>query len=132
MWIIDINEIYQEIEKDLDKKGLTKKKERKLDKQYIEKSLVFIDDERTFLLKELQSIKGVKVYKPAANYILMKLNDGMSANLLQERLLKEHHILIRDCSNYEGLEQSFVRVAIRTREENERLIEGLKSCNIEP
>jgi len=100
------------------------------DKTYIEKSLTFVDYERTFLLSELQSIKGIKVYKPAANYIFMKLNDGMSANLLQEKLIREHRILIRDCSNYEGLDQGFVRVAVRNREENERLIEGLKSCNI--
>lgn len=100
------------------------------DKRYIEESLVFIDDERGFLLSELQNIKGIKVYKPAANYILMKLNGGMSAHLLQKRLLKEHHILIRDCSNYEGLDENFIRVAIRTRGENERLIEGLKSYNI--
>lgn len=96
------------------------------DKLYIEESLLFIDKERSFLLKELQNIREIKVYSPAANYILIKLNEGMDANLLQERLLREHHILIRDCSNYEGLDENFIRVAIRDRKDNESLVEGLK------
>ena len=100
------------------------------DKAYIEKSLAFMDAERGFLLSELQNIRGIKVYKPAANYILMRLNDGMNANLLQEKLIREHRILIRDCSNYEGLDENFVRVAVRNRADNERLIEGLKACTI--
>ena len=96
------------------------------DKTYIEESLLVIEKERNYLIKELQHIRGIKLYSPAANYILIKINNGMSANLLQERLLKEHHILIRDCSNYEGLDKKFVRVAIRDRKDNERLVEGLK------
>lgn len=96
------------------------------DKTYIEESLLVIEKERNFLIKELQNIRGIKLYSPAANYILIKLNNGMSANVLQERLLKEHHILIRDCSNYEGLDENFIRVAIRGRKDNERLVKGLK------
>ncbi|MDT8316700.1 MAG: threonine-phosphate decarboxylase CobD [bacterium] len=97
------------------------------DKEYIEKSLAFIAGERTFLLKELQNIKGIETCKPAANYILIRLNNEMSAHSLQERLLKEHHILIRDCGNYKGLGGKFIRVAVRRRGDNERLVKGLKN-----
>jgi threonine-phosphate decarboxylase len=45
----------------------------------------------------------------------------MNARVLKQRLL-EHGILIRDCSNYPGLDEFFVRIAIKTREKNSRLL----------
>ena len=41
---------------------------------------------------------------------------------LYHRLLK-HKVLIRSCSNYPGLNSSFYRVCVKTREENQRLME---------
>jgi len=100
------------------------------DEAYIKESLFFMNGERAFLLRELQKIEELKTYEAAANYILIKLSSGMRAETLQEKLLKEHHILIRDCGNYKGLGQSFFRVAVKARGENERLIKGLTSCII--
>lgn len=34
-------------------------------------------------------------------------------------------ISIRDCGNYEGLGEGFYRIAVRTREENEKLLKTL-------
>ena len=39
--------------------------------------------------------------------------------------MKEYRILIRDCSNYRGLEKGFYRIAIRQRGDNHRLLEAL-------
>jgi len=41
-------------------------------------------------------------------------------------LLKEKKILIRDCSNYEGLKKGFYRIAVKTGEENQLLIQALE------
>ena len=38
----------------------------------------------------------------------------------------EQGILIRDCSNYRGLEPGYFRVAVRTRQENRELLQILK------
>ena len=35
-------------------------------------------------------------------------------------------ILIRDCQNYPELSEGFYRVAVRTRNENKKLIEGIE------
>jgi len=48
-----------------------------------------------------------------------------SASYLQKKLLKEG-ILIRDCTNIRGLNNSFIRVAVKNRTENQRLIEVLE------
>ena len=39
-----------------------------------------------------------------------------------------HSIIIRDASNFRGLDERFFRLAVRGREENERLLEGLEKC----
>jgi histidinol-phosphate/aromatic aminotransferase/cobyric acid decarboxylase-like protein len=50
----------------------------------------------------------------------------MNSSLLREQLL-EHDIAIRDCSNFVGLGDKYFRVAVRTREENTRLVAALKN-----
>ena len=40
--------------------------------------------------------------------------------------MRSEGVLIRDCSNYCGLEKGYFRVAVRTREENNRLLETLE------
>ena len=71
------------------------------------------------LFSALNVLPGVKAYPSMANFILLK------AKNLRERLLKEYRIAVRSCGNYEGLDDSFFRVAVRSREENAKLISAL-------
>lgn len=97
------------------------------DEGFISRSREFMASERLFLFNELSNIQGLLPYKPTANYIFIKINrDGMTSPLLRKRLL-EHGIAIRDCSNFIGLNNKFFRVAIRTRDENMRIIDALKN-----
>lgn len=83
------------------------------------KTQTFIREERKWMTDEMNRI-GVKFYPPAANYIFIKSN----YDLYEE--LKERKILIRDCSNYKGLEKGYYRVAVRTRKENQQLMDELE------
>jgi len=38
----------------------------------------------------------------------------------------KHGILIRDCTSFRGLGEFYVRIAVKTRVENEQLIEALR------
>ena len=49
---------------------------------------------------------------------------------LQQKLLKKHHILIRDCINFPELGDSYFRVAVRTDAENQRLIKALAEVQL--
>jgi threonine-phosphate decarboxylase len=89
------------------------------EKDYVKRSLVLLEDERTYLINELANLE-FKIYKSMANYIFFKAKKG-----LYEKCL-EKGILIRDCSNYQGLEEGYYRIVIKTREENKQLIEVLK------
>ena len=96
------------------------------DKEYIRKSKMFIEKEREFLYHQLSKIKILKVYPSYANFILLKiLYNKLDTEKLQEQLIKRN-ILIRDCSNFCGLNNKFFRIAVRKREENMKLLSALK------
>lgn len=76
------------------------------------------------LAAALAAIPALRVYKPAANYILLE-SRTLAAKDVQERLLRAG-ILIRDCGNYRGLDRYFFRVAVRGAADNERLAAEMK------
>jgi threonine-phosphate decarboxylase len=100
-------------------RALTEDAFRKRSKQLIEK-------EREFLYERLSQIKRLKPYPSAANFILVKINQRhLTSAMLKEQLLKKG-ILIRDCGNFRGLNKKFVRITVRTHQQNLRLVQAFK------
>jgi threonine-phosphate decarboxylase len=96
------------------------------EKEYIRCSRQTIEKERVFLYKAIGQLKGVKPYPSTTNFLLIEIeNSRLTSGRLKERLLKKG-ILIRDCANFRGLDERFVRVAVRLRKENIRLIKALE------
>lgn len=95
------------------------------DKKYINESKSYYINERKFMLEELRKIPKLKVYDTDTNFVLIKLEDG-EANSLKLELFEKYNILIRDASNFIGLDKSYVRVAIKSHEDNKILIESLR------
>jgi threonine-phosphate decarboxylase len=80
----------------------------------------FIDAEREWLHARLAALPGAHPQPGSANYVFVKLDYG-AAPLLRHLLTRK--ILIRDCTGWLGVEHpGAVRIAIRTRTENERLL----------
>ncbi len=79
---------------------------------------------RKKLVDDLKSFSELKVYPSHANYLLIRLLNGHSSLVLAAKLL-HYGILIRCCDNYEGLDQSYFRIAVRTQEENTILLTAL-------
>ena len=100
------------------------------DKKYIRDSYKLIQEEKEFLYSELSVFKALKVWRPAANFILCQiipppLTPPARGGKLRD-VLAVKGILIRDCSNFRGLDGSFFRVAVRSRKENLKLLSALK------
>ena len=96
------------------------------DRDYIERTRSFVKTEREWLAGELEKLPGLVVYPSTINFLLLKLTGRVKdASDLQKMLLPED-IFIRQCGNYEGLDNSFFRLAVRTHEENERLLASLR------
>lgn len=94
------------------------------DTDHANRTRQYIAAERERLTAGLGAISRLKAFPSAANYLLIEILDGPDASQLQ-RLLLEERILIRDCGNFHGLNGRFFRVAVRTTEENERLLDAL-------
>ncbi len=71
----------------------------------------------------LQALSGFTPLPSAVNFFLVKM--AGSATALQQYLLQQHQILIRDCLSFPELGDRFFRVAVRTPAENQRLLTGL-------
>lgn len=87
-----------------------------------------LQTERPRLAEKLEEL-GFIVYPSQTNYLLFRSPDEDSRDYKQGCL--EHGILIRACENFEGLNRHYYRVAVRNREENERLIHILKEVQSE-
>jgi threonine-phosphate decarboxylase len=95
------------------------------DREHCRRTREFVDAERERLVARLGALPGLTLFPGAANYLLLQIKCGMTAATLQEKLLAGR-ILIRDCSNFIGLDGRFSRVAVRTGEENKRLLQALE------
>lgn len=87
-------------------------------KKYITESLFFIT--------ELGQIPRIKVYPTKANFVLVEILNGMTAEEITVQLLLNHGIYARNCSDKIGLEGQFIRVASRHKDENEYIVKCFK------
>ena len=96
------------------------------DGNYLQETHCLIDSEREFLRKCIGNIKGLTVYPSRANFLLIRIRlEGINSSILVEELLKKG-VLIRDCSNFRGLDNQYFRIAVRSRTENMKLVEAFK------
>ena len=97
------------------------------DEEFIERTRQLIGSERDRLCRQLKSLNTFKVYQPYANFILLRiLKDGVTSFQVFETAIKEK-LMIRDCSSFQSLDGEFVRFCIMRPEDNERLLQILKS-----
>ena len=80
-----------------------------------------------WLYDSLRTIPRLEVYPTGANFVLFKIKNGMSATELQARLLAEHQMYVRDCSNKLGMDEFHIRVASQGRDKDARLVETLRT-----
>ncbi len=90
---------------------------------YRRETLDLVTSERERMTRELVRMGKLKVFPGRANYLLVQLGHGLPGSpVLVEEILKESRVLIRDCSSFEGLDDRFVRFAVRMPEQNDVLL----------
>ena len=99
------------------------------DTEHGRRTLEIVRAERAWLAAAMSSLPGVAVHPSSANYIFARLQ--FPAESLTT-FLEDRKILIRDCTGWPGFDAgNGVRVAVRTRTENERLIASWKEFSCE-
>jgi cobyric acid synthase CobQ/L-threonine-O-3-phosphate decarboxylase len=94
------------------------------DADYLTRTRSYVREQRGALMAALSAMPCLRVYPGEADFLLVQ-SMSLDAPTLAARLLNEG-IAIRVCTNFDGLDASFFRVAVRTERENARLCEALR------
>ena len=100
--------------------------EEKYKKDYAE-ALVRLKKERARYIAELDEIEGLRVIPSQANYVMAEITTEMSAKELNRQLIVKYNILIKNLVaklHQDG--RQYIRLAVKTTEENDKLIAALK------
>jgi len=93
-------------------------------KIHLIKSNSIIKKELSYLTNKIGKLDGYDCNKSSTNFILIKTkNDSTS---LQKKLLQKK-ILIRDCKNFRGLNNHYIRIAVKSHKDNLKLVKALET-----
>jgi histidinol-phosphate/aromatic aminotransferase/cobyric acid decarboxylase-like protein len=87
-----------------------------------------VADEGPWLAAGLRQLQGIEPLPSAANFLLVRgVASGQPCSLepLRQALESRHRILVRDCRSFEGLGESWLRIALLDRAGNRRLLRAL-------
>jgi threonine-phosphate decarboxylase len=81
----------------------------------------YVCAERERVIASIERLRPGSTQPSVANYFVMKVPPGSTKDIAKR--LRNGRILIRDCTGWPGVPEGYLRIAIRTREENDRFLE---------
>jgi len=96
------------------------------DKEYLKKVRNEIVKGREYLYKEISAINGLKAFPSQANFLLVKITKPNVTGTDLEWKLADKQVLTRKYSGKAGLEGEYVRITVRSMEENRKCVEALR------
>lgn len=98
------------------------------DEAFARDSIAWLLQERPYLADELKKL-GFQAFASQTNYLLLRLPDSLTLTAHElQREMGSRGILIRDASRFPGLNERYIRVAVKLREQNKQLIDALMEC----
>jgi L-threonine-O-3-phosphate decarboxylase len=97
------------------------------DHQFQQQTYNWLIPTREELFQGIASLADFQPLESAANFLLVETK--LPSSQLQLDLLQNHHILIRDCLSFAELGDRFFRIAVRTKPENQLLLNALLKIN---
>lgn len=92
-------------------------------------ALELFRDARARFVSELEAVDGLRVIPTQANYVMVEITCGVSSRALAGKLIHDYNLLIKDLDpKLKCPKRHYVRLAIRTPEENSRLVEVMQKC----
>jgi len=78
--------------------------------------------ERENFMRKLSQIPNLRILPTQANFLMIELLNGLKAEVLCEKLL-EQNILIKNLNGKKGISGEWIRVAVKTEQENNKLLD---------
>ncbi len=99
------------------------------DKEHLQLTILNNNSERQRLFALYNKYSKIRAMPTDTNFYLVELcNTKMNSTALRDKLLNNNKILVRDCKNFTGMTDRFIRVAIKTKEENDILVKALEEA----
>lgn len=95
------------------------------DHEHAERTRQLVEEERQWLLERLSALNGLRFAEGVANY-LFAYTDRPAREICDWFL--ERKILLRNCTGLPGVHGEAIRLAVRTRPENERVVRAAEEC----
>ena len=88
-------------------------------------SLRLLARDRYSMGMQLARVPELSVFASQANFLLVKLGQGVDGTQLRDHLIARHQVFIRECGNKLGMSNQFLRLVVRPQQDVARLMEGL-------
>lgn len=94
---------------------------------YIAQTKIMVEELRQNFLRALEKFSQIKVYSGSVNFFLLDISETKYTSGEIRAKFFEYNILVRDCSNYIGLNKNYIRIAVRTAKENQKFLSVLQA-----
>lgn len=92
---------------------------------FIRRTREILGAERREFEAALSAMPSIHPFPSRTSFILMRLGGGLTARTVCDRLARQR-ILIRDCTNFRGLSDRFIRISLKTGDINRMVLEALR------
>jgi len=92
---------------------------------FVRESVDFLDTEKDIMMDTFQPASAITLFPSRTSFILARLNGDKDAHMIWEQLARKR-FLIRNCENFHGLSDRYVRVSLKTADANRQLARDLK------
>jgi len=96
---------------------------------FIDQTKELIENEKNRFAEKLKNAASIKLFTSTTSFMLAKLVNGHRADEVCHKLI-EDRILIRNCSNFKGLSNHYIRISLKNSETNLMLVEKLLSLSL--
>lgn len=98
------------------------------DKKYLDSAKKIIEIEKKRCFKKLKKNDKIKPICTDVNFYLIELLNNKNSTEITNTLLYKNNLLVRDCKTFTGMNDKFIRVAIKTSKENNELFKALEKA----
>lgn len=92
---------------------------------YLKRSRDFIMREGAFLKEKMEGIWGFEPGVLTTNFLLVDISRRTIKSTEMTERLAAHGVLVRNCASFKGMEDNYIRLAVRTQAETMRLLQAL-------
>jgi len=94
--------------------------------RFVASTRVMLNKEKKAIYQRLSGIPGIRLFPSVTGFFLLQLPDPHRSKAVCEQLAQEK-ILVRDCANFKGLSDRFIRISLQDKAKNQQCAKALEA-----